>query len=65
MNSPLTTMPRRMAPRRMKSFSTNTPVSIPAHAFDRSKLVAACAPIASLIERLNGGSSARTRPWSG
>ena len=45
MYSPLTTMPQRMTPRRMKSFSTKTPVSMPAQAFDRSKLVAACAPI--------------------
>ena len=54
--SPLTTMPRRITPRRMKSFSRNTPVSMPAHALDRSKLVAAGAPIACLIARLSGGS---------
>ena len=34
----------------------NTPVSMPAHALDRSKFAACVAPIACLTYRLSGGS---------
>ncbi len=34
----------------------NTPVSMPAHAFDRSKFTAWVAPMACLTCRLSGGS---------
>ena len=64
MYSPLTTMPRRITPRRMRSFRMKTPVIIPAQALDRSKFMAACAPMASLIERLSGGSKrCDAPPW--
>ena len=56
MRSPLTTMPRRIAPRRIMSSSRNTPVSMPAHAFERSNARACGAPIACLIEYESGGS---------
>ena len=56
MCSPLTTMPRRIAPRRMKSFMMNTPVNMPAHAFEMSKHCAARAPIACCTECPSGGS---------
>ena len=34
----------------------NTPVSMPAHAFEMSKFIAWVAPIACLMDRLNAGS---------
>ena len=56
MNSPDTTMPRRIAPRRMKSLTIAKPVTIPAQALATSKQSAPSAPIARWIATLIGGS---------
>ena len=49
MYSPETTMPQLISPREMKSCRMNTPVSMPAHAFETSKFTACVAPIACLM----------------
>ena len=48
MYSPLTTMPRRIRPWRIRSLRMKTPVIIPAQALERSKAVARSAPSACL-----------------
>jgi hypothetical protein len=56
MYSPLTTIPRRIRPWRMKSSRRKTPVIMPAHALELSKLTARSAPSAFFSETLTGGS---------
>ena len=57
MYSPLTTSPRSTMPCRIQLFSTVTPVSIPAQAFEMSNVIAFVAPISRAIARLIVGSS--------
>src|SRR5512132_182595 len=61
MYSPLTTMPQRISPLRIRLATTNTPVSIPAQALERSNGTALVAPIASATATLIGGSIHWTR----
>jgi hypothetical protein len=62
MYSPLTTRPRRAAPRRIMLLRMNTPVNVPAHAFATSKVTALVAPIACATAMLIGGSNRWTKP---
>jgi hypothetical protein len=62
MYSPLTTRPRRTVPCRIQLLSTVTPVSIPAQALDRSKVIARPAPIAWATALLIVGSTHWVRP---
>ena len=49
MYSPETTIPQLISPRVIRSCRRNTPVSMPAHALERSKFTAFMAPIACLM----------------
>jgi hypothetical protein len=62
MYSPLTTNPRATVPNRIHWFRMVTPVSIPAHAFATSKVIAPSAPIARATALLIVGSSHWVRP---
>ena len=62
MYSPETTMPHLISPRVTRSCRRNTPVSMPAHAFERSKFTACVAPIACWIYRPSGGSKVCAAP---
>ena len=62
MYSPLTTNPRSTLPCRIQLLSTVTPVSIPAHALERSKVIARSAPMACATAELIVGSTHCVRP---
>jgi hypothetical protein len=62
MYSPLTTSARLTVPCRIQLLATVTPVSIPAHAFDTSKVIAFVAPMARATKLLIDGSSHCVRP---
>ena len=62
MYSPLTTNPRFTVPCRIQLLSTVTPVSIPAQALDKSKVMACAAPIAWATAPLIVGSTHWVRP---
>ena len=57
MYSPLTTSPRSTMPCRIQLFKMVTPVSIPAHALDTSKVIACVAPMPRATALLIVGSS--------
>ena len=62
MYSPLTTKPRSTVPCRIQLLRTVTPVSIPAHALERSNVIAFSAPMARATALLIVGSTHCVRP---
>ena len=64
MYSPLMTRPRSTLPWRIQLLRTMTPDNIPAHALDRSNVIALVAPMACATAPLIVGSSHLVSPWN-
>ena len=62
MYSPLTTMPRRIAPILIQLSRMKTPVNMPAQALETSKVIAFVAPISFATAMLIAGSSHCVKP---